>query len=151
MAATAIPSDSHSESCEELLDGMSPYVLNGWYSSDDDICVRIIELLPRVENNLIITMIVPLMEHLLNEDVWSYKENNIRVEITPSSVIKTKQPPEHYKRILDADLSFPILVYLDNSGSMHVIDGMHRLAKAVIHEIDHISVKFVDLAQLKQN
>jgi hypothetical protein len=140
-------SDLGVKSSAELPSGVSPYVLNGWYTSNG-ISVKIIELLPKVKNNLVITMIVPLLQHLLEEDVWGYEENDIRVELAPSNVIATNQPPEHYERILNADLSYPILAYFDKSGSMHVIDGMHRLAKAVIQEINHIPVKFVDLTQL---
>ncbi len=36
---------------------------------------------------------------------------------------------EHVKKILDADLSYPIWIY---GNEYHIIDGMHRLVKAII-------------------
>ena len=127
---------------------VSSYVLNGYYSSNDMV-VRILDLLPKVENNLVLTMVVSLLEHLLDEDVWGYYDEETRVEIRPTQVISTNQPQEHYKRILEADLSYPILVYFDDNGSLQVIDGMHRLAKAVMCESDYILVKVVDKSQMK--
>ncbi len=55
----------------------------------------------------------------------------------------SKQNPlwtEHVKKIENADLSYPIWVINNN----HVIDGMHRLVKAMLDKEVGIKVRFVD-------
>ena len=52
-------------------------------------------------------------------------------QVSPYEVLQTPQvSPEDAARIDNADLSFPIQVY-DKAGEWDVLDGLHRLAKAV--------------------
>ncbi|SPL69266.1 hypothetical protein [Acinetobacter stercoris] len=46
----------------------------------------------------------------------------------------TRQIIEHIKLIQDADLSYPIILSADG----RVMDGMHRVAKAVLLSLEHI-------------
>lgn len=126
---------------------ISPYILGGTFTSKG-ITIKITELLPRVSDNPVLTFAVPLLAHLLEQDVWGYRECSTRVVITPCGVIATHQPADHWKRILEADLSYPILVYFNDNGHLNVIDGMHRLSRAVIEQCHYIMVKIVDKSQM---
>ncbi len=44
---------------------------------------------------------------------------------------------DHCRRVLDADLAYPIL--LGPRGE--VLDGMHRIAKAMVHDVENILVQ----------
>ncbi len=91
-------------------------------------CVRrLIEL----SSALPVRMINPHAFAELHENHWYFHDND--VEPTPSSMI------EHMRLIIDADLDFPII--LDQAG--RVMDGMHRICKAVLHDIKAIpAVRF---------
>ena len=126
---------------------ISPYILGGKFTSNG-LTIKIVELIPKVHENCTLEMVVALLEHLLEENVWGRNYGDFREILTPSSVIATHQPADHWKRINDADLSYPILVYFNDNGYLNVIDGMHRLSKAVINNHDYILVKVVDKSQM---
>lgn len=49
-----------------------------------------------------------------------------------------EHPSEHVKRVLEADLSYPVLVF-----EGHVIDGCHRVLKALLRGDAHITAKII--------
>ena len=49
-----------------------------------------------------------------------------------------EHPSEHVKRVLEADLSYPVLVF-----EGHVIDGCHRVMKALLRGDAHITAKII--------
>ena len=53
------------------------------------------------------------------------------------------------KRKEKADLSAPIMVAKDKQGRMTVIDGLHRLAKAVDENVDKLKGFFITNKELK--
>lgn len=59
----------------------------------------------------------------------------------------TENPPlmdlvKHFRRVMSADLRYPIILSPDN----YVMDGLHRLTKAIIRKHTHIwAVKFKEL------
>lgn len=60
------------------------------------------------------------LEHCLDWWVWDKGES-----FTPRKLL------EHYQRVADADMSYPIIVTKNPWGKVsHIIDGMHRLIKA---------------------
>ena len=62
--------------------------------------------------------------YLFNENCWGEPEKNIK--LSPGTVLKNpKKYKEHYKRIKNADLSYPIMMY-----NGWIIDGVHRTLKA---------------------
>lgn len=126
---------------------ISPYVLGGTFTSKG-ITIKIAELLPKVHDNPVLEFPVPLLAHLLEQNVWGHREGPTKVAIAPHSVIATRQPADHWKRILEADLSYPILVYFNDKGYLNVIDGMHRLSKAVREQQERIMMKIVDKSQM---
>jgi hypothetical protein len=64
-------------------------------------------------------------------------------DINYSAMDVIKNPSKYqddYKRILKADLSYPIIV--SNNG--YIIDGVHRLAKAFMHNVYEIKAYIFD-------
>ncbi len=48
----------------------------------------------------------------------------------------------HYKKIMNADMSYPIHIFLFN-GSWRILDGVHRLCKAVMEKRNKMWVRKV--------
>ena len=83
------------------------------------------------------------IEHNLNKDLWTIKIKGKEKYITPNQVIKDPYiSPYDFCKITNADLSYPIIIYNDN-GDLDVLDGLHRLSKAVILKRKTINVKYV--------
>jgi hypothetical protein len=82
--------------------------------------------------------------HNLDKDLWTvFNKNHKAKYITPNQVIKNPYvSPYDFCKIMNADLSYPIIIYNDN-GDLDVLDGLHRLAKSVILERKTICVKYV--------
>jgi len=68
----------------------------------------------------------------LDDGVWQYKDESVSV----------RDVVEHCQRILDADLSYPIILCPNGE----VMDGYHRVAKCLLNKIDEI--QFVQFEQL---
>lgn len=77
----------------------------------------------------------------LHLDTWGDKDTDII-----SNLHYLMEDQEQKERILNADLSFPILVTNDH----RVIDGVHRICKAVYKGEQNILVSFVDRLILEQ-
>jgi len=70
-------------------------------------------------------------------------ENGFKYNLKPADVINF--PDKHnfeYKRIMKADLYYPIDI-MENKGRWLILDGLHRLAKAVINKKERISVRII--------
>lgn len=81
--------------------------------------------------------------HNLDKDLWTIFINKKAKYITPNEVIKNPYlSPYDFCKIMDADLSYPIIIYDDN-GDLDVLDGLHRLAKSIILKRKTINVKYV--------
>ena len=52
-------------------------------------------------------------------------------------------------RLKNADISFPIVITKSNNGKLTVIDGLHRLAKAVDSNIKSLPVKYITSGELQ--
>lgn len=79
----------------------------------------------------------------LDKDFWTVFVNKKPTYITPNQVIKNPYvSPHDFCKIMNADLSYPIIVY-DDHGDLDILDGLHRLAKSVILKRKTINVKFV--------
>lgn len=86
--------------------------------------------LVRLSSNLPVQMIRPADIAELHQNHWFDSEENLP---TPQKII------EHLRLIEACDLSFPII--LDQDG--RVMDGMHRICKAVIENVTEIpAVRF---------
>ena len=83
------------------------------------------------ENFHMIKIPIDILEPVLDQALWEDADEN---EITPRSVLedpKSASNSVHPKAIEKADLKYPILVTLDLEGNYDILDGLHRLAKAV--------------------
>lgn len=85
------------------------------------------------------------------QDVEEYLKNEPVVEIPVSkvkelSIHKTKTDEVTLKRVSTADLNFPIIITKDLDGKYGMIlDGHHRLQKAVNSDQEVIKAKILDL------
>lgn len=89
---------------------------------------------------------VPVDNLLKNLNKKSWGNTKKGIYYTPNNVITNPQKyRKEYKRVMKADLQYPIII-VDNI----VIDGLHRLSKAVITNIDNINVyRFTKTDMLK--
>ena len=93
--------------------------------------------------------------HNLDKDLWTIIVDGKPKYITPNQVIKNPHiSPLDFNKINNADLQYPIIIYDQNlkssassasrdSSDLDVLDGLHRLAKAVILKHKTIKVKYV--------
>jgi len=96
--------------------------------------------------------------HNLDKDLWTIIVDGKPKYITPNQVIKNPSiSPLDFNKINNADLQFPIIIYVHNMDSsssssssasrdksdLDILDGLHRLAKAVILKHKTIKVKYV--------
>lgn len=91
------------------------------------------------------------LEYALNTPTWAH--NDTDTPLTPSQVIRYPTiDSEHYKRIVDANLEYPLFVRQPRLARKQVviINGVHRLAKAVyfLPNMKHIMVQFIPDATL---
>lgn len=72
---------------------------------------------------------------------WDYEDNFYAV--TPNEVINdAKKYHEHYERIINSDISYPIDV-MENKGRLVILDGLHRLVHLKINNQDKIMVRII--------
>lgn len=82
---------------------------------------------------------------VLSKKYWGDPTNS-RKQFGPADVLKDKEKyKDHYKRILDADLRYPILV----NKKFRILDGVHRITKSFIKNKKYIKVRIVNDAILK--
>jgi len=114
----------------------TPIVERYWYSIDWD--VRTIWALDLPVHT---SAMAPLLWHM-NVPVWP-DANGFGYRVTPAQVIGNKQ--EHKRemlRIEQSDLSFPIDIF-PHGRRLMILDGIHRLAKAVLLAKVEMSVRYV--------
>ena len=75
----------------------------------------------------------------LHTSVWS--QHNL----TPIDVI------DHMERILSSDLSHPIIVLSNGNGDWKILDGVHRLCKAIGEGKQNILARFITGEYLENN
>lgn len=106
----------------------------------------------------------------LKDKCWEYKNEGVG-DISPLDVLETpkknKRYAKHYNRIINADMQYPILVYIvkeetDANQNLDeetedpmsgkeptvIVDGMHRLARAFMEKHKTIDVRFITKRQL---
>jgi hypothetical protein len=81
----------------------------------------------------------------LSFDCWG--DPITKVKYTPLDVINNpKKYPDEYKKILNANLKYPIIMTHD----LIIVDGMHRLAKTYIKKKKYINVYIFDKELMKK-
>jgi hypothetical protein len=72
-------------------------------------------------------------------------------EIKDMCVHKDKKDEETIKRVESADLKYPIIISKDLKGEYNMIlDGHHRLQKAINNNVEKIKAKVLDLKQAER-
>lgn len=92
------------------------------------------------------------LKHNLDKDNWTVKIKGKNKYVTPNQVIANPYTsPNDFCKIIQADLSYPIIVYMDDiSGDLDVLDGLHRLSLATILGRKTINVKYVCMEILEK-
>lgn len=74
---------------------------------------------------------------------WLHTEGE-RFNLTPKDIMEYPGSyKEQYERTMQSDLSYPIDI-MKNKGQWLILDGLHRLMKAVINEESIVSVRKID-------
>jgi hypothetical protein len=113
-------------------------------------------LLPNVmwDREKLHQLVVPVSELPLASLRWQldlpwWRDGDRRFAVTPNQV---RHDPErhavHWRRILDADLAFPI--DLLQRERLVILDGVHRLLKADILEMSTVPVRVLDEARFAE-
>ena len=69
--------------------------------------------------------------------------------LTPNEVIEnTDKYPEHYSRIMNSDISYPIDI-MENKGRYVILDGLHRLVKCRLLGYDKVLVRIIPREEIE--
>ncbi|RKZ47389.1 MAG: hypothetical protein DRQ58_06780 [Gammaproteobacteria bacterium] len=89
------------------------------------------------------------IKDLLNGPLKDVSVKKLKVKDLAHMVIDSAH--DDSSRIDKADLQYPIIIVVDNGKYKYVLDGNHRLAKAVKHDLPTIDGKILDLSTLPDN
>ena len=109
---------------------MKPYDITRIYG-----CFYIDDLFKLVIGKPVVKVALTQFKFIMNNNYWFDPDN---------------EPPlsefiEHYKRVIEADLKYPIIALSDRQD---VLDGIHRLTKAFVNEYDYINVIYITKKEL---
>jgi hypothetical protein len=82
------------------------------------------------------------LKHCLYLPVWSSDDNHFK-DLRPIDVLEGRKY-QHKYRIDNADLSYPLCV-INLFSIILIVDGHHRLCKAIIENVKKVKVKQVNL------
>ena len=71
-------------------------------------------------------------------------------KVDPQKFAHVRVPPESQERMMKADLSYPLLVLQHRDGKYQVLDGNHRLAKALHTKQPDVLVRMVKFESLPE-
>lgn len=108
------------------------YKKKGTYSDNNNIYLVDLMFMYVNRNNVKI-------KYILVSELSDQLKNNDWGDLTPIDVIN-KGSGYHFKRIMDADLNYPIMI--DNNN--YIVDGMHRLSKAYMLKMKYIKAYTFD-------
>ncbi len=99
---------------------------------------------------------LPIQEMKIDDLIWHFdypfweKEGTDDWNLTPLELIKNPEAePSHYRKIQEADLSFPIEV-IEYKGRYRILDGIHRLVKAYMQGQKTIQVRIIPEDKFKE-
>lgn len=89
----------------------------------------------------VVTIPTKILEWHLKIPFWS-SENGF-YDLSPNELMRHQGlSPFHYRKVMDADLNYPI-DYTFYKGRYKIIDGLHRLTKAVSTDQKEILARFL--------
>ena len=86
--------------------------------------------------------VADLLWHL-DIPIWSCKKGTLACDLYPREVLENPGlHPRHDKRVENCDLSYP-LDMMESAGRLVILDGVHRLVKAVMMQQTEIDVRII--------
>jgi lipopolysaccharide biosynthesis protein len=71
--------------------------------------------------------------------------------LKPLALHQTKTDPETLANIQKANLDYPILILNKNNGKQSILDGHHRLQKAITNKIPKIKAKVLNISDMPED
>jgi len=102
---------------------------------------------------------IRVLKHNLDKDYWTVIDKITGKEnyVTPNQVIQNQKiSPEDYRKILEANLSYAVIIHIDSDNELDILDGLHRLSKVVMNKHTTIKAKILtdeilSKARIKKN
>lgn len=85
----------------------------------------------------------------LQDKGWGEPTKNIKFS-AQDVLDNPKKYEKDYKKILKAQLKYPIITIINKNNKMHIVDGVHRLAKAYIQHKKYINAYVFDQNLIKK-
>lgn len=86
------------------------------------------------------------LEWLLDLPLW--QRDGVRFRVAPRDVLaRPDEFPDHLRRVRSADLAYPVHA-VRHHGRMVLLDGYHRLARAVLEARPRVEAVVLSLADL---
>ena len=122
-----------------------PEEMKGWYFPFNWQVSDIWDLEGTIESRRIIDL-----EWHLDIPFWSSERGKgMTFDLKPGEVINNPLfNVYHYNRLIDSDLSYPLCL-TKYKGREIIIDGIHRLAKLKLHNMESVKVKVIDEKQIQ--
>ena len=80
-----------------------------------------------------------------------WRHGKKKYALTPREVLNNpRRYRYHYRRILAADLKYPLDIARNQHGKWEILDGLHRLAKAELLGMKKIKVRIISSQQFKK-
>lgn len=96
---------------------------------------------------LVLPIAVSELEWLLELPLWQL--DGVRFQVSPRQVWEDPNGfPDHLRRVMASDLRYPIHL-VEHNGRLVVLDGFHRLLKAVIQGRQEIYAMVLSRADLE--
>lgn len=84
---------------------------------------------------------------LLDLPLW--QRDGVRFQVAPRQVLdEPDEHPDHLRRVMDSDLGYPIHV-VQHDSHLVILDGFHRLVKAMIEKRCQIEAMVLSSADLE--
>ena len=82
-------------------------------------------------------------------DIPFWDTSKERYVLTPNEVMNNPEKyAEQYKRIMNADLNYPIDIMKNRKGLWECLDGLHRVAKAKVLGMNEVEVRKISQDQI---
>ena len=82
-------------------------------------------------------------------DIPFWDTSKERYVLTPNEVMNNAEKySEQYKRIMGADLNYPIDIMKNRKGLWECLDGLHRVAKAKVLGMNEVEVRKISQDQI---